>query len=277
MLKYFWVFIKRCRWPKPQEQYNYPFVDICGNHKMVKIPLTDMQVFFVVKLAGRNLYLVLLLSKIHNAKKITLAYRPFHREKMGSQLLVETSRNPECPKVSVRRRTRTFFILVLAAAVEPLAHLTGVLQRKLSISATTSGRRIHFKATCDTVDEELSRNSCVGSLLRGPQCRDDMKLISSACRLIWCLLFLFRKKCSLMLEKSGRMSFPLTVGGSGEHHCEPRHSQGLCVQELQPAARGALPLPRRFPAPALAGHPGLISSPWLFPGVQVGKWSPSGQ
>lgn len=46
-------------------------------------------------------------------QKITSSYLPFHREKMGSHLLVETSRNPECPKVSLRRWSDSFFPLVL--------------------------------------------------------------------------------------------------------------------------------------------------------------------
>lgn len=68
------------------------------------------------------------------------------------------------------------------------------------------------------------------------------------------------------------MSFTLPVGGSGEHHCEPGYSsEGLCVQELQPSARGALSLPGGLPAPALAGYPCHVSSSWVFPGVHLGK------
>lgn len=40
------------------------------------------------------------------------AWENILRERMGSQLLVETSRNPECPKVSFRRRPHTFFTFV---------------------------------------------------------------------------------------------------------------------------------------------------------------------
>lgn len=68
------------------------------------------------------------------------------------------------------------------------------------------------------------------------------------------------------------ISFMLPVGGSGEHHCEPGHSsEGLRLQELQPAARVALSLPGGLPAPALAGHPCHVSSSRVFPGVHLGK------
>lgn len=73
-----------------------------------------------------------------------------------------------------------------------------------------------------------------------------------------------------MLENS--LFSPVPVGGSGEHHSEPGHrSEGLRVQELQPAARGALPLPGGLPAPALAGHPGHLGRPGVFPGVHPRK------
>ena len=68
------------------------------------------------------------------------------------------------------------------------------------------------------------------------------------------------------------------AGVSSERHREPRHSsEGLCVQELQPDARGPLPLPGGLPAPAVAGPPGLLSGPRLLPGVRPGPRPPPGE
>lgn len=72
-------------------------------------------------------------------------------------------------------------------------------------------------------------------------------------------------------KESWYMSFARPIGGSSEHHCEPGHSEGLCFQELQPASWGSFSLPGGLPAPALAGHPCNVSSPWVLPGVHLGK------
>lgn len=85
-----------------------------------------------------------------------------------------------------------------------------------------------------------------------------------------------------LLRYSGRnmlfMSSPLPLGGSSEHRGEQGHpAEGLCVQELQLAPWPTLSLPGGLPASALAGHPGHISGPWLFPGVHSGKWSSPGK
>lgn len=72
--------------------------------------------------------------QISLSQKIRSSYLLFHREKMGSHLLVETSRNPECPKVSFRRWFDSFFPLVLfwhwPMSVRRTL-FTGILQRKL--------------------------------------------------------------------------------------------------------------------------------------------------
>lgn len=77
--------------------------------KWFQLLLTDMQEDFV-KLAERKSQTAIENSLI---QKITSSYLPFHREKMGSHLLVETSRNPECPKVRFRRWPDSFFPHVL--------------------------------------------------------------------------------------------------------------------------------------------------------------------
>lgn len=144
---------------------------------------------------------------------------------MGSHILVETSRDPECPKV----RWKDLFFCVLFQWNFIVFYSLGFLQRNLE---------------------------CV---------------LGSSCR----------NMLGHRWHSSGRTDFMpsfLPVGGSSEHHREQGHpAEGFCVQELQPAPRPTLSLPGGLPASALAGHSGHVSSPWLFPGVHSGKWSPPGK
>ncbi len=61
------------------------------------------------------------------------------------------------------------------------------------------------------------------------------------------------------------------VGGGGEHCGEPHSSgEGLRLQELYAASRGAFSLPRLLQTPALGGHPRLVCCSGILPGVRSG-------
>lgn len=76
-----------------------------AEHKMISPSINWYAGGFVKLAEGKSQ------TTIENSliQKITSSYLPFHREKMGSHLLVETSRNPECPKVRFRRWSDSFF------------------------------------------------------------------------------------------------------------------------------------------------------------------------
>lgn len=84
------------------------------------------------------------------------------REKMGSHLLVETSRNPECPKVRYRRWPDSFPLMFCSSAEQSALHLnvfSGVLVRKVLLVQHTSagqdkGNTVHSHKG---VDGELYR------------------------------------------------------------------------------------------------------------------------
>ncbi|KAL0154345.1 hypothetical protein M9458_050311, partial [Cirrhinus mrigala] len=61
-------------------------------------------------------------------------------------------------------------------------------------------------------------------------------------------------------------------GVGGEHSGESRSSgEGLRLQELQSAGRGAFSLPRLLQTPAVGGHQSLVRRAGILPGVRAGK------
>lgn len=132
---------------------------------------------------------------------------------------------------------------------------------------------MHSKAILSHAVEEVCRIWCISSV--------EMILNRSVCMPAHILCIYDLEKMLLHTGKNKMVTLyvvPLPVGGSSEHHCEPgRWPQGLCLQELQPAAWDALALPGGLPAPALAGHPSHVGSTRVFPRVHLGKWSPPGQ
>lgn len=117
-----------CKWPTNLKNRNSN-----GDYKMI---LSSIYWYVWGFFDGCRKKSVTSLTAIQNSliQKITSSYLSFHREKMGSHLLVETSRNPECPKVSFRRWSDSFSPLVLFWHRLESLRLTlysRVLQRKL--------------------------------------------------------------------------------------------------------------------------------------------------
>lgn len=69
--------------------------------KWFQVPLTDMQEDFWETCKNMSITSHSTVQNSPNQKMTHPSFLPsFHRERMGSHLLVETSRNPECPKVN---------------------------------------------------------------------------------------------------------------------------------------------------------------------------------
>lgn len=117
-----------CKWPPNLKNRNSD-----GDHKMIWSSIHWHAGGFYDTCRKKSVTSLTAIQK-SLIQKITSSYLPFHREKMGSHLLVETSRNPECPKVSFRRWSDSFSPLVLFWHRPESLRLTlysGVLQRKL--------------------------------------------------------------------------------------------------------------------------------------------------